>query len=185
MHGDRDVGPDSQFDFMGNPAAPGMVGMPTTAPQAGSGLPMITVRTDGVPLTPKRIVRTRWVALGFSVAWTLLLTGLLLSATTTTDSGTGHAHSQSLVGADPGGVIAFVGMLAVAVGITAGGFVRRLRAHSEAAGRAGYVFAGIIGILGVLSLASIGLALVILAAALFIVARPLKRPRPLPGEQVT
>jgi lysylphosphatidylglycerol synthetase-like protein (DUF2156 family) len=145
---------------------------------------MITIRTDGVPLTPKRIIRTRWVTLAFSAAWTLLLAGLLLTATTTTHSRTGHVHSQSLFDSDAGGVIAFIAMLVVAVGVTGVGFVRRLRANSEAPSRAGYVFAGILGVLGLLSLASIGLALVILGAALFVVARPMKRPRPLPGERV-
>ena len=82
------------------------------------------------------------------------------------------------------GVAAFVAMLAVAVTVTGVGFVRRLRAQSEAPGRAGYVFAGILGLLGLLSLATIGLALIILGAALAVVARPLKRPRPLPGERV-
>ena len=182
---DRDIAADSQFDFMGNPALPGTVGMPTTAPQAMSGMPMVTIRTDGAPLTPKRIVRTRWVAFGFAVVWTLLLTGLLCTATTTSGTANGHARTQSVLSADPGGVVAFVAMLAVAVAVTGLGFVRRLRAQSEAPGRAGYVFAGILGVLGLLSLATIGLALIILGAALVVVARPLKRPRPLPGERVT
>jgi len=182
---DRDITVDSQFDFLGNPAPPGIVGMPTTAPPVTSGMPMITIRTDGPPLTPKRIVRTRWVALGFAVVWTLILTGLLCTATTTSRAANGLTHTQSVLSADSGGVAAFVALLAVAVAVTGLGFVRRLRAQSEAPSRAGYVFAGILGLLGVLSLASIGLALIILGAALAAVASPLKRPRPLPGERVS
>lgn len=182
---DRDVGADSQFDFFGNAALPGTVGMPTSAPLVTSGGPLITVRTDGVPVTPKRVVRNRWVTLGIAAVWTLLLTGLLLAATSTTHTGTGPAHTRTVLSSDPGGVIAFVAILVVAVVVTGVGFARRLRSRSVAPDRIGYGAAGILGILGVLSLASIGLALVILAAALAVVARPLKRPRPLPGERVT
>ena len=178
---DRGIAADGQFDFLGNSAPPGMVGMPTTAPQVMSGMPMVTIRTDGAPLTPKPIVRSRWVALGFAGVWTLILTGLLCTATTTSGAANGHSHAQSVRSADPGGVAAFVAMLAVA-GL---GFVRRLRARSEAPSRPGYVFAGILGVLGLLSVATIGLASMILGTALDVVARPLIRPRPLPGERVT
>ncbi|HEY5108995.1 MAG TPA: hypothetical protein VII96_05235 [Acidimicrobiales bacterium] len=185
---DRDVQPGSQVDFTGSPARTDEVGMPTMAPLASTPGRTISAGTDGAPLTPKRIVRTRWVAFGFAVVWTLLLTGLLCTATTTTYTGgihgPRHSHTQSVLSADTSGVIAFVAMLVVAVAVTGVGFVRRLRAESEAPGRAGYVFAGILGVLGVLSLATIGLALIILGAALAVVARPLKKPRPLPGEQV-
>jgi uncharacterized membrane protein len=185
---DRDVQPDGPVDVTGSPARTDEVGRPIVAPLASTPGPIISARTDGAPLTPKRIVRTRWVAFGFAVAWTLLLTGLLCTATTTTYTGgihgPRHAHTQSVLSADTSGVIAFVAMLVVAVAVTGVGFVRRLRAESEAPGRAGYVFAGILVVLGVLSLATIGLALIILGAALAVVARPLKKPRPLPGEQV-
>ena len=68
--------------------------------------------------------------------------------------------------------------------VTGAGLVRRIQRGSEASSRIGYVCAGILGLLGVLSLASIGLALIILGAALGVVARPIRRPRPLPGERV-
>jgi uncharacterized membrane protein YraQ (UPF0718 family) len=124
------------------------------------------------------------VAFGFAVVWSLLLIGLLVSATTTTRLPDGHTHTQSVVGRDPAGVMAVAVLLVVALAVCGVGLVRRLRAHSEAPSRPGYVFAGILCLLGVLSLATTGFTLIILGAALFVVARPLKRPRPLPGEQV-
>ena len=181
---DRAVAPDGRSDRFAHAAPPGMVGTPITVGRVHSGMQTITVRTDRVPVAPKRIVWTRWAALGFAMAWTLVLAGLLCTATTTDRPVSGPTHTLSVVSADPGGVAAFVALLTVAVTVTGLGFVRRVRAHSEAPGRVGFVFAGLLGVLGVLSLASIGLTLLILGLALAVVARPLKRPRPLPGERV-
>ena len=54
--------------------------------------------------------------------------------------------------------------------------VRRLRSRSETPGRAGYAFVGSVGLLGLRSLATIGLALIILAAALAVVANRSEAP---------
>ena len=124
---------------------------------------------------------------------TLLLTGLivgdhLLTATTSTFSGVAHGprhpRTQSVVTAATAGVIAFVAMLAMAVAIDGVGLVRRLRSGIEAPSLTGGAFVGVVGLLGILPLATIGLAMIILAAPLAVVTRPHKKPRPLPSEQV-
>lgn len=180
---DREVAEAPRPDAVGDPAGAGEAGTPPVAGAVAHRGRLVSPRTDGTPVTPKRVLRTRWVALIFSIVWTLLLAGLFLSATTTTTAH-GHAHSQSILSTNPAGVLSFIAMVVVAVGVTGFGFVRRVRAESSAPSRTGYVFAGILGLLGLLSLATIGLALVILAVALAVVARPLQTPRPLPGERV-
>ena len=168
---DRAGRPDARADAVGDPV------VPTTADPAPS------VADPGGQL-PRRMVRMRWLTFGFAVVWTLLLTGLLLTATTTTHLRDGHTRSATVVSSDTGGVLLFLALLLATVAVTGVGFVRRIRSHSQAAGRAGYVCAAVLGLLGVLSLNSIGLTLIILGATLATVARPLKRPRPLPGERV-
>jgi len=183
-HRGIDAAPDGHVDSVGRPVRPTTVGNGGAGRRPRFGLPIYRPRPRVVPVTPKRMLRMRWVALGFAAVWTLLITGLLCSASTTTQTGSGHSQSQLLVSKDLAGVVAFVSLLVVADVVTGVGFVRRLRAESQAAGRSGYVFAGILAVLGVLSLASLGLTLVVLAAALGVVARPIERPRPLPGERV-
>jgi len=171
-------------DRPGEPAESSTAGRADPGPRPHPGASSTPFRARPVPSTPKRVVGPRWVAFGFAVVWSLLLIGLLVSATTTTRLPDGHTHTQSVVGRDPAGVMAVAVLLVVALAVCGVGLVRRLRAHSEAPSRPGYVFAGILCLLGVLSLATTGFTLIILGAALFVVARPLKRPRPLPGEQV-
>ena len=179
-----DVASDGHVDPGGRPVPPATDGNGGARGRLRLGLATIRPRTGAIPVTPKRMLRMRWVALGFAAVWTLLVTGLLCTASTTTQTGSGYSQSQLLVSKDLAGVVAFVSLLVVADVVTGVGFVRRVRAESEAAGRPGYVFSGILAVLGVLSLASLGLTLVILAAALGVVARPIKKPRPLPGERV-
>ena len=179
-----DVASDGHVDSVGRPARPATVGNGGGGRRLRPGLPINQPRHRVVPVTPERMLRMRWVALAFAAVWTLLITALLCTASTTTQSGSGHSKSQLLVSKDLAGVVAFVSLLVVADVVTGVGFVRRVRAESQMAGRSGYVFSGILAVLGVLSLASLGLTLVILAAALGVVARPIQRPRPLPGERV-
>jgi len=179
-----DVEPGSQFGFLGDPALPGLVGAPTTAGQMGGGLPMFAVTGGRPPPTPKRLVTYRWIALGLAVGWTLLVAALILSATTTTHSATRRTTTVTLFSTDPVGVVLFVVFLLACCAVAGVGLFRRVRADSESSGRAGYVAAGVLFVLGILSLASIGLTLIILAFALWVVARPMRRPRPLPGERV-
>jgi len=183
-HRGIDGASDGHVDPVGRPAPPASVGNGGAGRWLRLGLPINQPRPRVVPVTPKRMLRMRWVALGFAAVWTLLVTALLCTASTTIQSGSGHGQSQPLVSKDLAGVVAFVSLLVVADVVTGVGFVRRVRAESEAPGRSGYVFSGILAVLGVLSLASLGLTLVILAAALGVVARPIKKPRPLPGERV-
>ena len=178
-----DVEPGSQFGFLGDPSLPGTVGGPVTAGLTASGLPILPI--SGLPPpTPKRLVTYRWVALGLAAGWTLLVAALILSATTTTRSATGRATTTRMLSSDPAGVILFIVFLLACCAVTGVGLLRRIRADSEGVDKAGYVVAGILFVLGVLSLASIGLTLIILAFALWTVARPMRRPRPLPGDRV-
>jgi hypothetical protein len=136
------------------------------------------------PLTPGRLVTYRWIALGLAVAWTVLVAALILSATTTTHSATGVPTTTRTLTSNPVGVVLFIGFLLACCAVTGVGLFHRIRSDSEASSKAGYAVAGILFVLGVLSLASIGLTLIILAFALWVVARPMRRPRPLPGERV-
>ena len=97
----------------------------------------------------------------------------------------GHHHSESLYASQSAGVVTFIAVLVACDVVTGVGLVRRVRARSERWGVAGAVSAGLLGVLGVLSLATVGLSMVLLAFLLYVVARPIRRPRPLPGERVT
>ena len=181
-----DPEPGSQLDFFGNPTDLGAGTTPSMfAPGVGGAL--ISNLQGAPPPTPRRILRVRWVTFGFACVWTALVSGLLFTATTTTRAGSGsaaHDVTRTVFSTDRVGVILFVAALVGACVVTGAGLVRRIQRGSEASSRIGYVCAGILGLLGVLSLASIGLALIILGAALGVVARPIRRPRPLPGERV-
>ena len=176
--------PGSQFGFLGDPALPGQVGAPTTAAQAAGGLPMFALRGGRPPPTPKRLMTYRWIALGLAFGWTGLLAALILSAPTTTHRAGDHATTTRLSSSDPVGVVLFIVFLLACCGVTGVSLLRRVRTDSEVAGRSGYVVAGLLVVLGVLSLASIGLTLIILAFTLWVVARPMKRPHRLPGDRL-
>jgi hypothetical protein len=180
---DPDAEPGSRFGFLGDPLPPGTVGAPAAA-QARAGRGVIAVTGGLPPPTPKRLVAYRWIALGLAVGWTLLVAGLILSATTTTRTSSGVTGPTDMLSSDPVGVVLFLLFLLACCAVAGVGLYRRVRADSEASGRAGYVVAGVLFVLGVLSLASIGLTLIILAFALWVVARPIRRPRPLPGDRV-
>jgi len=178
----------SQFGLLGDPALPGTVGDAVSTPAASRGLfgfrrglPDLMERP---PPTPKRLVSYRWIALGLAFGWTVLLSALVLSATTTTHPAGAPARTTTVYASDPAGVVLFIVALLACCAVTGVGLLRRVRAGSEAAGRIGYGVAGILVVLGLLSLGSIGLAFIVLAFALWVVARPLRRPRPMPGESV-
>ena len=137
-----------------------------------------------VPVTPKRLVRVRWIALGGAVVWTVLVSLEVAFASTTVTGAYGHRHSESLAAADTAGVVSFIVFLFALDAVTAVGFLRRVREGSERWSVPGAVWAGVLGALGILSLASIGLALVLLAFLLFVVSRPIQRPRPILGERL-
>ena len=139
-----------------------------------------------VPTTPRRQLRARWIALGGAVVWSILLAGQLFAANTVvgTDVRTGQPATESFGAANPGAITSVIVLLVLACGITGVGFVRRVRSRSESWSRSGGACAAVIGLLGVASLATVGLSLIVLAALLFVVARPIRRPRPIPGERV-
>jgi hypothetical protein len=127
------------------------------------------------------------LALGFACVWTALLSGLLFVTTSATRVGTGpgaRTVDRTPYATDRGGVLLLVAALVAACVVTGFGLLRRIRRGSEASSRTGYVCGGILAVLGVLSLASAGLALIILGGTLAFVARPIRRPRPLPGERL-
>ena len=179
-----DIEEGSQFGFLGDPALPGTVGAPPTAGLMTSGLPIIPLDGGLPPPTPRRLVTYRWIAWGLAVGWTVLVAALILSVTTTTHSSSGQVTTTRMLSSDPVGVVLFIAFLLACCALTGVGLYRRIRTDSEAPSRTGYVVAGILFLLGILSLASIGLTLIILAFALWVVARPMRRPRPLPGERV-
>jgi len=181
---DTDVEPGSRFGFLGDPLPPGAVGAPAATAQARAGRGVFAVTGGLPPPTPRRLVAYRWIALGLAVGWTLLLAGLILSATTPIRTSSGSTGTTDMLSSDPAGVVLFLLFLLACCAVAGVGLYRRVRADSEASGRAGYVVAGVLFVLGVLSLASIGLTLIILAFALWVVARPIRRPRPLPGDRV-
>ncbi len=178
-----DVEPGSQFGFLGDPALPGTVGDAVTSTHRNRGLPEF-LAGGLVPSTPRRVVTYRWVALGLGLGWTVLLAALIASSTTTSHPVGGHAVTTTRYSSDRVGVVLFVVFLLACCAVAGVGLVRRIRTDSEAPSRSGYVVAGILFVLGILSLASIGLTLIVLAFALWVVARPMRRPRPLPGERV-
>lgn len=151
----------------------------------GTGRPRATGKASPAPPVPGRVLRTRWIALGGAVVWSILTVTQFMGSQTTVGTGVpGRTRTESMVEARPGAVVFLLVLVAVGCGVTAAGFVRRVRRSSEDWGRSGCVCAACLGLLGVASLASIGLALVLLAVLLFVVARPIRRPRPMPGESV-
>jgi hypothetical protein len=86
--------------------------------------------------------------------------------------------------ADSSCAVTFVAMLVVALAVNGVGLVQGPRFRREAPSRKGYVFAGILRQMGVLSLAAIGLASIFLATELAVVTRTFNRPRSFPSEQV-
>jgi hypothetical protein len=177
--------PGDQFDFFGDPAIGGTMGMSPALPMSAvAGSLAINPMDLGGPTTPRRIVRARWIALGGALVWTALITVQLLSATTTVRTGGGHLRTESVAAADPWSVLVFSGFLVVACAVCGVGLVRRIRSGSEAWSRSGCVCTAVVAVLGVLSLATVGLTLLVLAALLFVISRPMRRPRPIIGERV-
>jgi len=191
--------PQNQFDFFGNPALPGTIGIPVEPMDAdgrirspwgnaGFGPPRRRrgSRTPGelLPVTPKRQLRLRWITLGGVVVWTALVVLEFFAATTTVTTSPGHHRTETVYASQPTAVLSFVILLVVCDLVTGVDFVRRVRSESERWGVPGAVCAGILGLLGILSLATVGLSMLLLAFLLYVVSRPLRRPRPLPGERV-
>jgi hypothetical protein len=180
--------PEDRFDVFGEPALPGTVGMspavPLGGPLGGRVIDPMDVVAKGPP-APKRTLRTRWIALIGAVVWSFLICCLFAGITTTVATGVpGHVRDETVLVADPGAVAFLVVLLAVGCTVSGVSFVRRARQGSEAWSRGGCVCVGCIALLGFLSLASIGLSLVMLAAMLFVVARPLRKLRPIPGDRL-
>jgi len=183
--GDPPAGLTGQYDFFGNPVD-GQVGMSPALPMSGMAgslaiNPMDLARS---PTTPRRLLRARWIALGGAVVWTALVCLELFAASTTVTGADGHARTESVYSAHPSAVLSFVLLVIACDAVVGWDFIRRVRAHSERWGVAGCVCAGLLGVLGVLSLATVGLSLVLLAFLLFVVSRPIRRPRPIIGERV-
>lgn len=173
----------SQFDYFGTPVADGEAIMPPTAAAAMAGVPYMTVRTDGAPPSPRHSRTVRWVMLFLALGWELLLVALILSATPATVGGAAATQAGASKPVAHPAVVALFGLFLLACWlVVAVGFVKRWRSGSEESARTGMVVSGILGLLGILSLASIGLPLMILAAALCVVALPMKKPRPIPGD---
>ena len=181
--------PQNQFDFFGNPALPGTVGMSPAlplggpSPGGGDGIILNPMDLGDAVLAPGPQLRHRWFALGGAVVWSLIVSALLFHATTTVHSSTGQRH-ESIFSADPGASISFLLFLLLCCAVTGVSFVRRVRAGSDRWSRSGAACAGLIGVLGILSLATIGISFLFLSALILVVSRPIRRPRPLPGERV-
>ena len=181
--------PQNQFDFFGNPALPGTVGMAPALPLGGAtgggggGVVMDPMDLGDAVVAPGRQLRHRWFALGGAVVWSVLVALVLFHSTTTVSTPTGH-RNESIFTADPGASIVFLLFLLLCCAVTGVSFVRRVRAESDRWSRSGAVCAGLIGVLGIPSLATVGLSFIFLAILLLVVARPIRRPRPLPGERV-
>jgi hypothetical protein len=181
--------PDGQLDFFGNPALPGTVGMSPAVPLVGpvmgggGGLVIDPMDLGDVVTAPGPQLRHRWFALGGAFLWSGLVALQFFHSTTTVSSGTGK-RTETILKADPGGSVLFLLFLILCCTVTGVSFVRRVRSRSEQWSRAGVACAGLLGVLGILSLATVGLAFLFLALLLVVVARPIRRPRPLPGERV-
>jgi hypothetical protein len=179
--------PQDQFDFFGIPTLPGTTGMspalPLGGPMGGGVIGMDPVGLDDAVVAPGPQLRHRWFALGGAVVWSLMVSLVLFHATTTVTSGTGH-RKESVFTADPGASILFLLFLLLCCAVTGVSFVRRVRAGSDRWSRSGAVCAGMVGVLGILSLATIGISFLFLALLFLVVSRPIRRPRPLPGERV-
>jgi hypothetical protein len=187
--GSDDPDPQNQFDFFGNPALPGTVGMAPALPLGGpamggtGGLVIDPMDLGDAIVAPARQLRHRWFALGGAVVWSVLVALVLFHSTTTVSTPTGH-RNESIWAADPGASIVFLLFLLLCCAVTGVSFVRRVRAESDRWSRSGAACAGLIGVLGIPSLATVGLSFIFLAILLLVVARPIRRPRPLPGERV-
>ncbi len=176
---------EDRFGFFGNPVE-GMVGMsPALATSGEAGAPaVIPMDFGGPPPTPKRLLRLRWIALGGAVVWTALVAVQFFSATTRVTTSPGHTRTETVYASSHTGVLTFIGLLVVCVVVTGIGFAQRVRSGSEHWGIPGTVCAGLLGVLGVLSLATVGLSMLLLAFLLLVIARPVRAPRPIPGERV-
>jgi hypothetical protein len=168
---------------------PGAVGtaapLPTGGPVGrGAGGPDIDPIDLGGPPTPGRVLRLRLIALAGAVLWTVLVALQFRGATTTVTVSPGQARTETVYAANPGAVVSFTVLLTACCTVTGVSLILRIRAHSQRWSRSGCVCAGVLAVLGVVSLATVGLALLLLAFLLFVVARPLRRPGPLSGERV-
>jgi hypothetical protein len=178
--------PEDQF---GDPALPGTVGMAPVAPlfgapMSGAGDVLIDpMDLPGTKVAPGSQLLHRWVALGGAVVWSAMVSLVLFNSTTTVSTGTGH-RTETLITADPGGSVLFLLFLALCCTVTGISLVRRVRTGSDRWSRSGAVCAAVLGVLGILSLATVGLAFLFLALLVLVVSRPIRRPRPLPGERV-
>ena len=180
-----DDAPSDRSDASGIPV-PGRLGTAPALPpadRAGARARKPTNLDDPPPTLP-RLLRVRWITLGGVVVWTALLTLQFFGATTSVTTSPGHVRTETVYASDPGAVLSFIVLLVVCDVVTAVGFLRRVRAGSDRWSRSGAVCAGILGVLGILSLATVGLGLLLLSFLLVVVARPIRRPRPLPGERV-
>jgi hypothetical protein len=202
--GEPTLDPQGQFDYFGNPALPGTIGVPQEAmdadgrirsPWGNAGFgprrrrrserpadPAGGLRRDDTtvvgafPATPRRLLRLRWIALGGAVVWTSLVLLEFFMATTTVTTSPGHHRTETAYGSSPAAALSFAVLLVAFDAVTGVDFVRRVRADSERWGVAGAVCAGLLGVLGVLSLATVGLSMLLLAFLLFAVARPIRPP---------
>ncbi len=181
--------PQDQFDFFGNQALPGTVGMAPAAPlggpmmNGGGGLVIDPTDLGDAVVAPGVQLRHRWFALGGAVVWSLIVALLLFHATTTVSTGTSE-RKETVFSADRGASILFLLFLLLCCAVTGFTFVRRVRSGSDRWSRAGAACAGLIGVLGILSIATVGLSFLFLALLFLVIARPIRRPRPLPGERV-
>jgi hypothetical protein len=210
--GEPTLDPQGQFDYFGNPALPGTIGVPPDAMDADGrirspwgtagfgprrrrrserpGDPAGGLRRDDTtvvgafPATPRRLLRLRWIALGGAVVWTSLVVLGFFMATTTVTTSPGHHRTETAYASNPVAALFFAVLLVAFDAVTGVDFVRRVRSESERWGVAGAVCAGLLGVLGVLSLATVGLSMLLLAFLLFAVARPIRPPRPVIGERV-
>jgi hypothetical protein len=162
-----------------SPALP--LGGPTMS--GAGGLVINPMDLAGTSVAPVRQLRHRWIALGGAVVWSALVALQLFNVTTTVSSGTGR-RTETVFIADPGSSLLLLLFLALCCTATGVSFVRRVRAGSDRWSRSGGVCAGVLGVLGIMSLATVGLAFLFLALLLLVVSRPIRRPRPLPGERV-
>ena len=116
--------------------------------------------------------------------WSALVALQFFGATTTASTGTGHVPTETIFAAEPGASILFIVLLGLCCTVTGDSLLRRVRAESERWSRSGSACAGVLGVLVILSLATVGLALVLHSFLLHVVSRPIRRPRPIPGERV-
>ncbi|MGD0880497.1 MAG: hypothetical protein ABSB09_02865 [Acidimicrobiales bacterium] len=129
--------------------------------------------------------RVRWIALVGSVVWSILIAIVFFGATTTKTVGVpGHVHTETVYAFSPGAAVYLFVLLAVVCAVSGVSLVRRVRQGSGEWSRAGCVCVGVIALVGIYSLKSIGLALVVLALLLYVVARPLGKVVPMAGDRI-